>query len=184
MIPTEADLTEAVYRAAGAAVSDLFREFPEHDFYYCALVTPGEAFGPSLSAWSSQALATAAGGSATEADMLRWSYADSPFCTYGERHLAPIRSLFDARPQVFELPDDEAEAEFELRLRAMVAAMARLDAEGLFGHGEQRLSIVAVVEVPGDDAENAARASALNPPTAAATYVAANSPTTPLRNPR
>ncbi|MFE2873260.1 DUF4303 domain-containing protein [Embleya sp. NPDC059259] len=184
MIPTEADLTEAVYRAAGAAVSDLFREYPEHDFYYCALVTPGEAFGPSLSAWSTQALAAAAGGSPAEADLLRWSYADSPFCTYGERHLAPIRGLFDARPQVYELPDDEAEAEFELRLGAMVAAMARLDAEGLFGDGGRRLSIVAVVEVPGDEAENAARALALNPPAAAAAYLAANAPAPAPRSPR
>ncbi|WP_331769860.1 DUF4303 domain-containing protein (plasmid) [Embleya sp. NBC_00888] len=170
MTPTEADLSEAVYQAARAAISDLFREYPDHDFYYCALVTPGEAFGPSLSAWSTQALAAAAGGSAANAEELRWSYADSPFCTYGERHLAPIRSLFDARPQVFELSDDEGEDEYELRLRAMVTAMARLDAEGLFGDGERRLSIVAVVEVPGDEADNVARACALNPPAAVAAY--------------
>ncbi|MYV98729.1 DUF4303 domain-containing protein [Streptomyces sp. SID3343] len=173
MTPTEADLTEAVYRAARAAIADLFREYPEHDFYYCALVTPGEAFGPALSAWSTQALATAAGGPGADAEELRWSYADSPFCTYGERHLAPIRTLFDARPQVFELPDDEGEDEYDLRLRAMVTAMARLDAEGLFGDGERRLSIVATVEVPGDDTDNAARARALNPPAAVAAYVAA-----------
>ncbi|MGW1997411.1 DUF4303 domain-containing protein [Embleya sp. NPDC001921] len=176
MTPTEADLSEAVYRAARAAISDLFREYPEHDFYYCALVTPGEAFGPSLSAWSTQALAAAAGDSAAKAEELRWSYADSPFCSYGERHLAPIRSVFDARPQVFELPDDDGDAEFDLRLRAMVTAMARLDAEGLFGDGERRLSIVATVEVPGDEADNVARARTLNPSAALAAYMDAFGP--------
>ncbi|WP_126643702.1 DUF4303 domain-containing protein [Embleya hyalina] len=62
MTPSKADPAEAVYRAA---VSDLFREYPEHDFHCCAPVTSGEAFVPSLSAWSPQALAAAAGGPVT-----------------------------------------------------------------------------------------------------------------------
>lgn len=103
---------------------------------------------------------------------LRWSYADSPFCTYGEEHLAPVRDLFDARPDVFGLDDgdddgddkgDEGDEEYELRLRAMETALAQLDAEGLFGTGEERHGVVIDVAVPseGPDRDRTCR---LNPP--------------------
>jgi hypothetical protein len=166
MVPTEFDLADAVYRATRAAVSDLFREHPDHHFYYCSLVTTGEAYGPALSAWSTEALAAAASASDFDAEMLKWSYADSPFCCYGEQHLQPIRALFDARPQVFDVSDDDADVEYELRLRAMESAMARLDDEGLFGSGDQRLGIVINVEVMPPDTTNTERALRLNPPAA------------------
>jgi hypothetical protein len=171
MVPTESDLADAVYRAARAAVSDLFREHPDHHFYYCSLVTTGEAFGPALSAWSAEALAAAVKASGADAEMLKWSYADSPFCSFGEQHFQPMRALFDARPQVFDLPGDDGDAEYLLRLRAMESAMSRLDDEGLFGSGDQRLDIVINVEVMPPDTTNTERALRLNPPRALTTWL-------------
>ncbi|MGY1429159.1 DUF4303 domain-containing protein [Streptomyces sp. WAC06273] len=171
MIPTESQLTDAVHRAARAAFLDLFREHPGHRFYYCVLVTPGEAYGPALSAWSEQALAQEAARQGCAPTDIKWSYADSPFCCYGERHLEPVRPLFAARGELFEMPDDEADAEFDLRLRAMETAMARLDAEGVFGTGAARHAVVVNVEVPseGGDEERALR---LNPPEALTEWLA------------
>jgi hypothetical protein len=161
MIPTEADLADALTTAVRAAVMDLFRDNPGHTFYYITLTTPGEAFGPALSAWSYEALAQR-----TDADDVRYSYADSPFSIVGEEHLKPVRELFAARPEVFDIDDDDAsEAEFDLRLRAMETALQRLSDEGLFGAGEARAGVLVLVEVVPDDEENTvARARRLNPP--------------------
>ncbi|RSN66287.1 hypothetical protein DMH12_01295 [Streptomyces sp. WAC 04229] len=165
MPPTEAELADAVHRAARAALLDLFREHPGDRFYYFTLVTSGEAYGPALSAWSVEALAAEAARQGCAPTHLKWSYADSPFCCYGERHLEPVRPLFEARGELFDLPDDEADAEFDLRLRAMETAVARLDAEGLFGTGSDRHSVVVTVEVP-SEAGNDERVLRLNPPQA------------------
>ncbi|MGV9288860.1 DUF4303 domain-containing protein [Streptomyces sp. NPDC003719] len=165
-MPTEYDLTDAVHRAARAAFTDLFRENPGHRFYYCTLVTPGEAYGPALSAWSEQALAEQAARHDCPPLDLKWSYADSPFCCWGERHLEPVRDLFAARGELADLPDGEDEAEFDLRLRAMETAVARLDAEGLFGTGTARHGLVVAVEVVPPDTGNDERTLRLNPPEA------------------
>ncbi|AUI58947.1 hypothetical protein B1H26_22075 [Amycolatopsis sp. BJA-103] len=160
VIPTEADLADALTTAARAAVSDLFRGNPGHTFYYVTLTTPGEAFGPALSAWSREALAQR-----SDADDVRYSYADSPFSIQGEQYLKPVRELFAARPAVFDIADDDAsDAEFALRLRAMETALLRLADEGLFGVGEARADVLALVEVVPGDEENVDRASRLNPP--------------------
>lgn len=159
MIPTEADLADALTKATRAAVTDLFRDNPGHTFYYVTLTTPGEAFGPALSAWSHEALAQR-----TDADEVRYSYADSPFSISGEEHLKPVRDLFAARPEVFELDDEASDAEFELRLRAMETALRRLAEEGLFGADETRAEMLILAEVVPDDVDNVARARRLNPP--------------------
>ena len=161
VIPTEADLADALTTAVRAAVTDLFRDNPGHAFYYITLTTPGEAFGPALSAWSYEALAQR-----TDADDVRYSYADSPFSIVGEEYLKPVRELFAARPEVFDIADDDAsDAEFDLRLRAMETALSRLADEGLFGVGEARADVLVLVEVvPDDEENNVARARRLNPP--------------------
>jgi hypothetical protein len=161
MIPTEADLADALTAAVRAGVMDLFRDNPGHTFYYITLTTPCEAFGPALSAWSYEVLARR-----TDADDVRYSYADSPFSIVGEEHLKPVRELFAARPEVLDIDDDDAsEAEFDLRLRAMETALHRLADEGLFGVGDARAGVLVLVEVVPDDEENtAARARRLNPP--------------------
>jgi hypothetical protein len=53
--------------------------------------------------------------------------------------------------------------EFELRLRAMERALARLDAEGVFGTGARRHRLVINAEVMPPDFTNTERALRLNP---------------------
>jgi len=62
-------------------------------------------------------------------------------------------------------------SEYEIRLRAMEAAIARLDAEGLFGSGPDRLRIVVNVEVMPPDYTNTVRAQRLNPQEALTTWL-------------
>lgn len=40
-----------------------------------------------------------------------------------------VSDLFQARPQVFDLPVGEDEAEYDLRLRVMESALAQVDSE-------------------------------------------------------
>ncbi|GIH09261.1 hypothetical protein Rhe02_73280 [Rhizocola hellebori] len=171
MAPTESDLAEAIYRATAAAAADLFRDYPDHHFYWYSLTTTGEAHAPCPSAWSTQALAEAA---RTDEDwlMLKWSYADSPFYFYGGQHFAAVDRLFQARPQIDACSEEAWACEYELRLRAMEAAMARLDHEGLFGVGQERLRIVITVEVAPPDHTNTERAMRLNPPEALTEWLA------------
>ncbi|MFE7437324.1 DUF4303 domain-containing protein [Streptomyces tendae] len=74
-----------------------------------------------------------------------------------------VRPLFAARGDLVDLPDDEADADFELRLCAMETAVARPDAEGLFGTGADRHSVVVTVEVPSEEGDEE-RTPRLNPP--------------------
>ncbi|HEY3505420.1 MAG TPA: DUF4303 domain-containing protein [Actinocatenispora sp.] len=154
---SETDLADALADATRAAVTDLYRDNPGHTFYYVALATPGEAFGPALSAWSREALV-----GPPDADDVRYPYADSPFSIVGEDHLTPVRDLFAARAQIHGIPDDDAE--YALRMRAIETALHRLDAEGLYGSGEARTHVLVLADVVPGDPENPDRARRLNPP--------------------
>lgn len=124
------------------------------------MITSGEAHAPVLCAWSREALqAYGRREGLEEAELLdvKWSYADSPFCCFGENHFAEVRRLFAPRPPV------DTEAEYDARLQAMEKAVARLDAEGLFGTGDERRHIIVNVEVMPPDETNTARAARLNP---------------------
>ena len=57
--PSQDELTAAIADATRQAVFALFREHPGR-YYYCSLVTTGEAHPPYLSAWSHEALDKAA----------------------------------------------------------------------------------------------------------------------------
>jgi len=164
--PTEKQLSDAIISAARRAIRDLFAKHQEH-FYYCSLVTTGEVHAPILVAWSKEALETAAlkdDNPTTAKAELRWSYADSPYCCYGEEYFREVRHLFDIRPRMCQtMTAEEWKLEYQLRLRAMESAMAQLDSEGLFGSGARRLQIVVNVEVMPPDEGNTERALRLNP---------------------
>lgn len=165
-VPSEAELVEAITEAARAAISDLFCEYPDDHFYYVSLITTGEGHAPELTAWSKEALASAAKKSDHEAEALlelKWSYADSPFYGHGDHYFEGVRHLFDARPKPDPESAQEWNQEYSLRLRAMEAAMARLDAAGLWGRGDDRIGIVINVEVMPADHTNVERALRLNP---------------------
>src|SRR5215813_3776386 len=96
--PSEEDLIDAIETAAERAISALFDEHPEH-FYYCSLMTTGEASAPVLTAWSEEALDRAVAElGLEEREVLRWSFADSPYFCYGEEHFNEVQRLFGERP--------------------------------------------------------------------------------------
>jgi hypothetical protein len=167
---TQPELVDAVADATRAAVTALFRERSQDRFYYCSLITTAAGLAPFLSAWSWEALEAAVRARPDDPDArrwLKWSYADSPFCCYGERHFEPVQRLYDALGEPDDRAPDEASHAFDdFRMEASVLAMQRLDKEGLFGRGSKRAGIVIGVEwmPPGDaDVERIRR---LNPPEA------------------
>jgi hypothetical protein len=163
MMPTEDQIADAIEDATRRAIADLFQKHPEH-FYYCALVTTGEAHAPVLVAWSKEALAGVADKQGVAKAVLKWSSADSPYYGHGESFFADVRGLFNLRPEMSpHMTDDQWKSEYALRLRAMECAMARLDSEGTFGTGRMRCQTVINVEVMPPDSSNTDRALRLNP---------------------
>lgn len=162
----ESNLTDAIASATLAALTDLRREHPDR-YYYITLITSGEAHAPFLVAWSEKALLAAAeqyDNVDNARKFLKWSYADSPYMAYGDHHFARVREMFAARPEMRYGDTSGAwELEFELRLSAMEAAMARLDAQGVFGHGIERTRVIVAVEVMPPDDTNTQRIRRLNP---------------------
>jgi len=140
-IPSEAELTDATYHALRNALDELLATHPGHHFYYCALITSGDGVAPGLAVSSKEGLADAVQNAGRGPDVereLKWSYSDSPFYPVGHNYFDRVRALFDARPQP-DFADPVAwERERDLRLRAMERAMARADADGIFGHGAKR----------------------------------------------
>jgi predicted Zn-dependent protease len=168
--PNQAELISAITDAARKAFSSLFKTHPGN-YYYCSLITTGEARPPVLAAWSVEALTAAAKATAKDPErtreLFRWSYADSPFYCHGEEFFNEVVRLFDMRPRMTpEMTSEIWEAEYQVRLGAMEAAMASLDKEGMFGAGAQRLKTVVLVEVMPPDRTNTERAKRLNPPEA------------------
>ena len=145
--PARSGLVDAVAVATSAAVKELFRVHPKDHFYYCSLVTTGEALPPNLVAWSSEALEAVA--------------SQCP-----DAHDARFNLKFRALGRL-DFNDARAwQAGYDFRMSVMEEAMARVDAAGLFGTGAQRASIVINVEVMPPDHTNVERALRLNPPEA------------------
>ena len=168
--PSQQELVESIAAAARQAIQQLFREHPEN-FYYVTLITTGEALAPLLAAWSVEALALASAKSREvgAADLLKWSYADSPYCCYGESYFADVKRLFGLRPHMHEMAWETAgAAEHDFRLNAMESAMKQLDDEGLFGRGDARSRVLVAVEVMPPDRTNVERVHRLNPQGSAA----------------
>lgn len=169
-------LADAIYEAAQNAARKLFSIYKNHHFYYFALVTDGEAHAPFISAWSREALQEASADSADpdmDAAYLKWSYADSPFCFFGEDFFSVVNELFAARPEMsHKMSQAEWHSEFRLRISAMESALKRLDETGVFGRGTDRLGIVINVEVVPPDHSNTERARRLNPNEALTNWLA------------
>jgi hypothetical protein len=171
MTPTEHELAKAIEVATRKAVSALFEHHPGN-FYYISLITSGEAHAPFLVAWSSEALNAAVQLSGYARSDLKWSYADSPYVAYGQEHFEEVRRIFDRRPKLSGgTTAHEWNLEYDSRLRAMEAAMRRLDEDGLFGVGRERDGLVINVEVMPPDYTNTERARRLNPPSALETWM-------------
>lgn len=171
-VPSEQELEQALVSALRAVVGALFRTHPEC-FYYVTLHTTGEALAPALSAWSHEALARVREerGDAF-AELIKWSYADSPYCAFADTEFDAVKRLYAARPDPHSLHAEEFFAECALRLRAMERAVAQLDREGVFGTGAARYGMFVNAEVMPPDAGNLERARRLNPPEALEAWLA------------
>ena len=74
--------------------------------------------------------------------MLKWSFADSPYCAYGEQYFTDVQKMIDERD--LDIGDDEEDdekfmEEYEFRMDSMEKVMSDLDKEGIFGSGEKRI---------------------------------------------
>jgi hypothetical protein len=167
-MPTRSEVVDALIKATTAAVPQLFREHQGEHFYYCSLITTGEALSPNLCAWSTEALDVAARQwpDPNAREDIKWSYADSPYFCYGEEHFGEVRRLFEALGVPSPWDDDAREAAQAFKMSAMEEAMARVERSGVFGSGSQRAGIVVNVEVMPPDYTNVERALRLNPPEA------------------
>ncbi|MBN9629181.1 MAG: DUF4303 domain-containing protein [Actinobacteria bacterium] len=175
-VPTSAtyDLVRvAVREAARSAWDDLRSVHPSESFYYFGLATTAQSHRPAPTAASYDGLARTVAGYRHQGvellpDELRWSELESPFAFFGDTHFHEVERLFDGLGDPFE-----RSAAVNGRLReAMVAALADLDADGVFGVGAQREAVVVNVTVPGDGdaALELASARRLNPPAALDRY--------------
>lgn len=175
-VPTSATyelVRVAVREAARAAWRDLRSAHPAEAFYYFGLATTAQAHRPAPTALSHEGLSRTIAGYRQEGvelvpDELRWSELESPFAFFGDAHFHDVQRLFDGLGDPFDRP-----AAVNGRLReAMIAALAELEDEGVFGVGAERDGVVVNVTVPadGDAALELASARRLNPPSALERY--------------
>ncbi|MEY9974768.1 hypothetical protein ABH966_005185 [Lysinibacillus sp. RC46] len=134
----------------------------QENYYYCALVTTGEAVAPVISAWSLEALETVAKKYAkADAELIKWSYADSPYWNFGYENFETVRELFNER--ILDYTDEiKWFKEVDFRLEAMVLAMEKIDNKGLFSLTQPRNKVYVNVEVMPPDETNIIRALRLN----------------------
>lgn len=67
-----------------------------------------------------------------------------------------------SRENIWTLDSEEFNAEYNLRLEAMEAAMKRLDQEGIFAINQERDDVIILVEVMPPDYANTERAYKMN----------------------
>lgn len=169
-IPKEIDIELEIKKATRKAALELFSIFPGH-FYYFSLITTGEGHPPFISAWSTEALDEVAENEQDKQE-LKWSYADSPYCCFGEREFSKVESLFSLRPDIGKIESEsDRNNELVIRYSAMENALRSLDNEGIFGVGSEREGIVINVEVMPPDHTNTERAKRLNPMSALTTWL-------------
>jgi hypothetical protein len=153
-------LVKAITNATRNAFVDLFKN--NERFYYCVLMTTEEALPPFISAWSWEALERKAGNRTDEFEVLKWSYADSPYYNYGTEYFKEVRELFAKRPNIYDLDDELYDKEFDLRLSAMELAIKQLDKEGIFELNQHRSEVYVNVEIMPPCISNTERALRLN----------------------
>lgn len=152
-------LAQELYRAAAIILTDLFRN-GEH-FYYITLTTDGGANTPCISAWSYEALRRSSTDE-EERKMLKWSYADSPYCCWKQEAFEAVEALLLSRGNVWEMDAGAFERECRLRLASMEEAMKCLDRDGIFGINQERDAVMVLAEVMPPDGTNTERAYRMN----------------------
>ncbi|WP_341300845.1 DUF4303 domain-containing protein [Lysinibacillus sp. FSL H8-0500] len=168
------ELANKIAYAARKSFLELFKNGER--FYYCTFFTTGEGHAPSISAWSWEALTREANKQAIHsdrpapemADLIKWSYADSPYYCFGEENFADVYESFAKRPFIWTLENEEWHKELMLRLQAMEIALKMLDEEGLFSLNQPRDAICITVEIMPPEEINSQIALRLNNPSSPA----------------
>ncbi len=158
------------FEIAEAAKKSFIRLFENGEsYYYCTLVTTGDGVAPVLSAWSWEALEREANKQKQEnpkdyAEIIKWSYADSPYHIFGEENFENVRKMFSKRPSLNPFNQNEWNEELNMRLKAMELAMKKIDNDGIFALNQQRDEVCVMVEIMPPDETNTERALRLNKP--------------------
>lgn len=151
-------LVEEIAIAAEKSFLTLFKN--KEKYYYCVLVTTGEALPPFISAWSIEALNVYAKETSEEdADLSKWFYGESPYFDFGEENFEKVRKLFYERQSYL---NNDFFMETDFRVEAMVLAMELLDKKGIFSLNQSRNKVYVNVEVMPPDSSNTMRALRLN----------------------
>lgn len=148
------ELKNEIVKAARGAFQSLFAN-GEH-FYYVTLATDGLANTPYISAWSYEAFERVSEND-DEADMIKWSEADSPYGCWEQERFDKVAAMLAERDDL-----SDSEDEIGLRFSAMEEAMKELDSEGLFSKNQPRSEVMVLVEVIPPDYTNTERAYRLN----------------------
>jgi hypothetical protein len=153
---------------------------PDERFYAFALYTTMDAdyFVPSASGENGlakvarQYIKRKSFATIDEAkSQLRWSLADSPYHTQGERYNKGVDEELDAAPIPYDKSERVADKVIKARLDTAVAALQSLDRQGIFGKGAQRRKIILLVEAGDRDQEWALKlAKRLNTKNVYSTY--------------
>ena len=157
MSPELQPLVEAIFEATQKAFLKLF-ENGEH-YYYCVLLTTGEALPPCIAAWSVEALERLVKKKSIpeeEIPYYKYSFADSPYYAFGyEEYFRQVEQLFEERDSLMDYNNEEQwDKEYNLRLAAMVYAMKKLDETGIFALNQVREQVYINVELmPPDDTD-------------------------------
>ena len=166
-------IRSALRDAARSAWSDLRAARPDETFYYFGLATTPQSHRPAPTASSREGLDRTIAGYREQLvellhDEVRWSDLESPYALYGDAHFHAVDGLFDALGDPFDRAED---VNATLR-EAMVEALQELDAEGFFGEGAARDTVVVDVTVRDGATTLAGLASAgrLNPAAALQGY--------------
>lgn len=157
-------LYEKLIKAVKAAFTELFEKHNE-EFYYCTLITDGEGSCPFISAWSREAFNKYIKDEEISKDEeldYKWSYADSPYCTYGWEYFKDVEEyIIDNKPS-YNCDIDDWNLWTNSVIDTMEKVLVDLDNQGLFGTGEVRKSIVINAEIMPPDYTNTLRALRLN----------------------
>lgn len=160
---TREQLSDVLYKAALEAFTRLFSN-GEH-YYYASLLVGSEGHRPFVSAWSDEALERerqAAGQASEYCELVRWSYADSPYCDFSAASFSDVEALFSDRPGIDRLSLEEWNEELLFRIDVMEAAVRKLDESGIFSMNQERDAILVNVELVPPDYSNTLRAQRLN----------------------
>lgn len=166
----EVSADDTLEEALRAAVRDtweaLRNERPDDALYAFGLYVTRDVLFVGPTAGSEGGLASLETEGAT-AD--RWALSRSPLHLWGEDRFDRVQTVLAARPDPYELGEEEFAKEVAARLEACFRALKALDGEGLFGEGEDRHRIVvSVYSADTSDRQRLEHAARLNPPEALA----------------